>query len=169
MTILTAVMLIVLIIGLLFVGLVVQRLRRNRALRLLQNASKKITDQAVQTAVSQLVQQQRLPAATLTNLHSQIVADVWGRGVLVFSYALPLPTFTTAQARHLKPELTQALIAAAQKQGLTTFKTAHTVFAVSDIWLLKGQLHFDVAYLRNQATINYVQDMRKLSVEKGTN
>lgn len=169
MTILTTVLLIILIIGILLIGLVIQRLCRNRALRLLQNASQKVTDQAVQTAISQLVQQQQLPAATLTKMRSQIIADVWGRGVLVFSYQLPLPTFTETQVKHLKPQLAQALVLAAQKQELTVFETAQTVFAISDIWLLKGQLHLDVAYLRNQATVNYVQDMRKLSVEKGTN
>ncbi|MFD0897949.1 hypothetical protein [Loigolactobacillus binensis] len=164
-------LIILVILGLVVIGavlLLAQRLRRNRALRLLQLTSQKATDAAAAAAVHQLNQQHLLPALTAP-LVSQVAADVWGHGVLVFEYQIAAGDLSTVQLRLLTHQLEQALAKAAQQQQLTAFKANIPVFAVSDIWLLTGQLHFDIAYLRNQATLDYVADMRKLSVEKGTN
>ncbi|MFC6170730.1 hypothetical protein [Loigolactobacillus jiayinensis] len=156
----------VIILGL---GLIlIQRLRRNHALRLLQLTSQKASDAAAATALNQLSQQDLLPALTAP-LVSQVAADIWGRGVLVFEYQVTAGKLTAAQLTMLTHQLEQALVQAAKQQGLTAFKPDIPVFTVSDIWLLTGNLHFDIAYMRNQATFDYVADMRKLSVEKGTN
>lgn len=156
------------VIILIVVLVLTQRLRRNHALHLLQLTSQKASDAAAATALQQLSQQKLLPALTAP-LVSQVAADIWGHGVLVFEYQVAAGELTSPQLNMLAHQLEQVLAQAAKQQELTAFKPDVPVFIVSDIWLLTGNLHFDVAYLRNQATFDYVADMRKLSVEKGTN
>ncbi|MFL2028164.1 hypothetical protein [Loigolactobacillus zhaoyuanensis] len=168
MNILLVSLLILGVIALTLVVMLARRLRRNRALRLLQLTSQKATDAAAATAMQQLSQQQLLPALTAP-LVSQVAADIWGHGILVFEYQVTADTLTPVQLKLLTHQLEQALAQAAQQQKLSAFRSGIPVFSVSDMWLLAGNLHFDIAYLRNQATYDYVADMRKLSVEKGTN
>ena len=76
---------------------------------------------------------------------------MWGKGVLVFEYIVDLTQLTPKQ----QAELTQATVVAhlqAQDQA----------YQVTDWWTYEKNLHIEVAQLSNEATREYVHDLKKL-------
>ena len=67
---------VIIVIGL---YVAIHRVLINRATIMLRNCAQEVTDQAVNSSLKQLLDWDR----TLT---SQLVADVWGKGVLAFEY-----------------------------------------------------------------------------------
>ena len=43
------------------------------------------------------------------------------------------------------------------------FREAGPALRVTDAWLRSGQLHLDIAYLMNEATLEYLEDLRRLN------
>lgn len=42
-------------------------------------------------------------------------------------------------------------------------QSSSRAFIVTDTWLFEGKLHLDVAYLMNDATYEYVRDLKKIN------
>ena len=146
----------VVIVAVLYV--VVHRLLINRATIMLRRQAQQTTDQAVNVVISTLL-------GHPLNLSSQIVADVWGKGVLAFEYTidcqkehLDLSTNHDFTRQHIERNLNQV----AKKEAVRTLPNATRTFVVSDWWTYEGQLHIDVAYLLNEATNEYVADLKRL-------
>ena len=82
---------------------------------------------------------------------SQIISDVWGKGVLVFEYIIDLNQLT-----------------AQQKEGLTKEAVAKQLidstveYQITDWWTYEQDLHIEVAQLSNEATKEYVKDIEKV-------
>ena len=120
------------------------RMLVKRATLMLQNEAKQATDAMVIPILESLVGNQ---APT----DSQIIADVWGKGVLVFEYIIDL--------NHLTPQ---------QKEGLTKEAVVKQLidsaveYQITDWWIYEQNLHIEVARLSNEATKEYVKDIKKV-------
>ncbi|WP_125766550.1 hypothetical protein [Lapidilactobacillus wuchangensis] len=109
--------------------------------------------QLVDTQINQAIQKwaPKLSQLQVQTLHSEVPVSIWHRDVLVFEYQVQL---TTAEPINLtigefERYLREAVELPAQ-------------IIVTECWQLHDQFHFDVAYLDNQATINYVHDMARV-------
>ncbi|MCW3778055.1 hypothetical protein [Levilactobacillus namurensis] len=133
-----------------------------RATRIVRHSAQTETDVAVQAAIQRLVNQEVLTEEEAQLSPSVTVADVWGRGVMAFEYTMTVGMDTEKRL----PQLEQAL-----NLALDRFSADHEIrgcvpgsaFIVSDIWVYEDQLHLDVAYLMNESTVEYLQDLKKLN------
>lgn len=146
----------VVIVAILYV--VVHRLLINRATIMLRRQAQQTTDQAMNEVMYDFFDRP-------FNLSSQIVADVWGKGVLAFEYSID------CQKEHLDLSTNQKfnrelienmLNNYAEWESIRTLPKADRTFVVSDWWTYEGQLHIDVAYILNEATKEYVADLKRL-------
>ena len=139
---------IVIIIG---VALIRWRVaRRKRAMKVLMRHNQKACDEAVSLALTQL----GVPAKH--ELSSQPVADVWGHGIMAFEYQMPTVTPPIALDR-----FEQALHAQTSVKNENSAKLSPSL-VVTDWWVRGDLVHFDVAYVSNAATREYVQDVRRV-------
>lgn len=140
----------------------IHRILINRATLMLRRRAQDTTDEAVNTSLTHLLHWDQ-------QLSSELVADVWGKGVLAFEYHFDYrklkidpdgETFNREMVR-------QQLVNYAEKHQLKAMKEGTPIFAVTDWWTYEGILHIDVAYLLNEATVEYVADLKKLSHHNG--
>lgn len=130
---------------------VVHRILINRATIILRNHAQRTTDAAVNTTLQQLLGWDR-------KVDSQLVADVWGKGVLAFEYHFPQEELGNLT----RERLNYALNDYADRQNLTTATGSKTTFVVTDWWQYEKVQHIDVAYLLNEATQEYVADLKRI-------
>lgn len=134
---------------------------RNRTLKIVQQASKKITDTALEKSLINLKSTTFAPQLFLDEMQSEYIADVWGRGVLAFEYSIPTKNLTTDQLPLIKEKLSEQLKLVAKQSNLEGWQ-GHLAFYISDIWLFAEVLHVDIAYLANQQTLDYLHDIQQL-------
>ena len=140
----------IIVILLIIIGFIWWRLtRRKRAMTVLLRHSQRVTDQVVTKALAQL--NLTAPAA------SQAVADVWGHGVMAFSYQVP------SDEPISETTLNAALAAVADDETIASSDISYPAFVVTDLWHREHKLNFDVAFITNQATIDYVEDLSRLT------
>lgn len=147
----------VLIISVLVIILfvVVHRLIVNRATMMLRRDAQDVTKKAVNKTLSTLLDHQ-------FNLSSEIVADVWGKGVLAFEFHFD-PQKLNVDISHLSPEkLDKALADYAKKNNIKAVNKKQSAFKVTDWWTYTEILHIDVAYVINQSTLEYISDLKRL-------
>ncbi|WP_413627095.1 hypothetical protein R4B61_04510 [Fructilactobacillus vespulae] len=89
---------------------------------------------------------------------SKVLTNVWGRGVMVFEYEFRVETtLKINQLRSLTElELLNLKIPQAESDDI------ETNLIITDFWLNKNQLVFDVANRTNSATQEYVKDIIKM-------
>lgn len=129
---------------------VVHRILINRATIMLRRRAQQVTDTAVNECLQQLLGWDR-------KIESQLVADVWGKGVLAFEYHFPQADLGTLNQRQLEYALNEYA-----KNHHLTIEDGLTTFVVSDWWQYEQVQHIDVAYLLNEATQEYVADLKRL-------
>lgn len=140
---------IVVIIAFLVVVLLYQLIHRalvKRAILMMQRQAQRATDGVVLSLLSQL-------APTVAPAESQLVADVWGKGVLAFEYVLDLAAAPATEKNQLQEAPVRAAINQ-QEAGM---------YLVTDWWTYEQTLHIEVAQLSNEATKEYVHDLKKLN------
>ncbi|MHA3066014.1 hypothetical protein [Lacticaseibacillus saniviri] len=142
---------ILVIVALLAVWLYWRISRRKKALRLLTRHSQNLTDKAV----NQALQQQNW---VQTSLNSTPVSDVWGHGVMAFAYQFDAPDADISQAL-----LASALAQVADEEDIAPSDVRYPAFEVTDFWIRNQEVHFDVAFMTNQATIDYVTDIDRVN------
>ena len=123
--------------------------RRRRALTILLTHSQNVTDRVVAQALASL---DMTPAAS-----TGAVADVWGHGVMAFSYQVQHEPLISRE------ELNLALARVADEETIASSDISYPAFLVTDLWQRDGILNFDVAFMTNQATIDYVEDLNRLT------
>lgn len=131
----------------------IHRILINRATLMLRNRAQHVIDSAVNHSLQKLLGWDR-------QLTSELVADVWGKGVLAFEYHFDYRQLGQTLDKN---QLTSELADYAKQEGLTAFKPERPVFVVTDWWEYEGVLHIDVAYLLNESTVEYVSDLKRLN------
>lgn len=135
----------------------IHRILINRATIMLRNQAQATTDRAVNNCLARLLKWDR-------HLSSQLVADVWGKGVLAFEYHF---NYDPAEMTLNREDLSKQLNAYAKDHQIDSLKTGKPAFVVTDWWTYEQILHIDVAYLLNEATVEYVADLKKLDKHNG--
>lgn len=135
--------------------------RRSKEKKLKKN--KTVTDLAVVNCLHQMslikVENSELFPQKVFSM-SQPVASFWGQEVNVFSYCFTLTAKSAVTIKKIRAELNSLLKNYEQQRQLTT-KYYQQALIVSDCWLENNQLNIDVAYVTNQATANYLIDVRR--------
>lgn len=118
--------------------------------------NEEVLDAAVNYAIETI-----LPG--MPKLQSQLVADVWGKGVMAFEYSLDTKASAYHDDRFNRDVLNQALADYAHQHDLKSADPSLPPLITTDWWVYQGILHIDVAYLSNEATAEYVKDLKTLS------
>lgn len=158
-------LMIEMIIGIIIAWGVYALIHRNvvqRATRIVRRSAQDDTDVAVKAALQRLVSDQVLSTKENELTPSKTVADVWGRGVMSFEYTLTVGADTAPKLTDLEQALNTALASFSADHQVPSVSSG-SAFVVSDIWLAHDQIHIDVAYLMNEATAEYLQDLKKLN------
>lgn len=128
----------------------VHRILINRATIMLRKRAQQTTDEAVNSSLQRLLGWNK-------KMDSQLVANVWGKGVLAFEYHFPQEDLGNLT----REELDQALDRYAHDHQLSV-ENGNTTFVVTDWWHYEHVQHIDVAYLLNESTQEYVADLKRL-------
>ena len=137
-------LIVVLLVVLATLWLFRKRWRRNKAIQILLYHSQRLTDQAMTEALQPMT--------------SKPIADIWGHGVMAFSYQI-----SSSLGKVTQPALDQALRQAARQLDIASSDPALPPFVLTDFFELEGELHIDVAFITNEATIEYVRDVNRVS------
>lgn len=135
--------------------LAIHRLLINRATMMVRNKAQEVTDFAVNDCLKSLLSWER-------TLSSQIVADVWGKGVLAFEYHFDYRKAGISLDDFTEEKLATRLDEYAKQHQLQIAPKATKAFVITDWWTYEGILHIDVAYLVNEATVEYIDDLKRL-------
>jgi hypothetical protein len=155
---------ILVVIFVLLLGFFVHRSRQKRVQLMLQRNAQQTTNQAVTVALVALTKQHpdQVSFSNQEVAQSQVNSKIWGRGVLLFSFEIRLQQ-PTVDLVTLKEQFETTLNRSAIEQGLVAASQQLQPFVISDSWQQAGQWHVDVAFTANQATVNYVRDMQKVT------
>lgn len=157
LVILTAIVFIVIIV-------VIQYYIKNKELKRLQARSRKLTDDAMDKSMNE-IDLEWFNQNNHKNVRDiAVVSDVWGKDVIVFEYSVELTQnqkFSSEKLNALKELLEKKLFNYAKQKKIQNMANKPP-FIVSDIWQLENILHIDVAYIMNEATYKYLNDIEKL-------
>ncbi|MYV18927.1 hypothetical protein [Ligilactobacillus salivarius] len=157
LVILTAIVFIVIIV-------VIQYYIKNKELKRLQARSRKFTDDAMDKSMNE-IDLEWFNQNNHKNVRDiAVVSDVWGKDVMVFEYSVELTQnqkFSSEKLNALKELLEKKLFNYAKQKKIQNMANKPP-FIVSDIWQLENILHIDVAYIMNEATYKYLNDIEKL-------
>ena len=85
------------------------RIRRNKALAIMQNASLEITNQAFKETIA-LICIPGFDGKNAKETHkAEMISDVWGKGVMAFEYSLDAPKVKTNELDAIRNKLAEAL------------------------------------------------------------
>lgn len=140
--------------------LAIHRVLINRATLIVRRQAENLTNEAVNAVLAEIFHRP-------LNLQSQTVADVWGRGVMAFEYVLDQSMLEQAAGQLTVQSLNQALADYATDHQVARVKGAKETFRVTDWWTYERRLHIDIAYLMNEATREYVDDLKKVAKSQG--
>lgn len=142
-TILVILVALILLAG---VGLAIKHHNQQVELRK-QQAAQQATDKIVLPVLAA-----HLPVGTYRN-QSQLTSRMWGQGVHAFEYQVDITNCDRAALKWLSAEQVQSALD----------ETKSTVpVKITDWWFHQTTLHFDVAYVSNPATQQYLADLKKL-------
>jgi|GEM_PF-5608792 hypothetical protein len=135
---------------------------RSRSLKAKQKTYETLVTDAVKTALKGV----KLSGFDGTNdpfgpLKIVPVSRVWGLNVVVFGFSFYFIELDKKQVRQVKKEISYQLSLYAKQKGLVTVNDKSPL-VISDIWFREGKLNIEIAYLVNQQTIGYVNDIEKL-------
>lgn len=150
--------------GVLIAVIVYEVLRRQvlkRAALKIRRGGQRVADQAMAAAFKVLANTMTVQEVAGA-IHSTPVADVWGRGVMAFEYVLDAPGMVAADLPEVRRLFNNQLQVYAKNNQVVAFQNAGPALRVTDAWLRSGQLHLDIAYLMNEATLEYLEDLRRL-------
>lgn len=157
LVILTAIVFIVIIV-------VIQYYIKNKELKRLQARSRKLTDDAMDKSMNE-IDLEWFNQNNHKNVRDiAVVSDVWGKDVMVFEYSVELTQnqkFSSEKLNALKELLEKKLFNYAKQKKIQNMANKPP-FIVSDIWQLENILHIDIAYIMNEATYKYLNDIEKL-------
>lgn len=134
----------------------IHRILIKRATLIVQRRAQSITDQIVFSVLNDKLN------INDCEHQSQLVSDIWGKGVLSFEYNIGIDNSNSQSIPVTRNELENQLNKLAIERDVEFFKQAPQPFKITDWWQGKKKFHMDVTYLMNEASYEYVQDLRKL-------
>ncbi|KRM75768.1 hypothetical protein [Secundilactobacillus collinoides] len=144
------------------VYVLVHRLIVRRTTHQAQEEALNQTNVAVKASLQRLVDDRFItkPAEFVT---STINPDGWGRGVMAFEYVIILDHVTDAQLPILRQRLNHILAEFTQDYHIASAEgDQQSAFLITDIWRHETRIHMSIAYLVNEATVEYLQDLHRL-------
>jgi hypothetical protein len=141
---------------------VIRREITKHATLIVRNDAQRNTDQAMKEAVKSLVTHQIVRPNEIDFGESQTVADVWGKGVMAFEYVLHSDLVEKIDLKQVHQVLNQGLAQYENDHQISRVPKAQEAFLVTDAWVYEQQLHIDVAYIINDATYQYIYDLKKI-------
>lgn len=139
-------------------------LHKKQGIKRLQARSRKLTDDAMDKSMNE-IDLEWFNQNNHKNVRDiAVVSDVWGKDVMVFEYSVELTQnqkFSSEKLNALKELLEKKLFNYAKQKKIQNMANKPP-FIVSDIWQLENILHIDVAYIMNEATYKYLNDIEKL-------
>lgn len=123
--------------------------------------AQRTVNNAVAEVLKQLVSAQKLAPIREEELHSEMIANIWGRGVMAFEYHLPIDR-VKVPISDMKELLADELAKYGDQHKIYAHRKKSPAFVITDIWQLDDRLHFDVAYLINLTTVEYIDDLNRL-------
>ncbi|KRM23857.1 hypothetical protein [Latilactobacillus graminis] len=141
----------------------ISRLRRQKAMRILQHSSQAIADEIVTVAYQKLQVNQPDFYAPQAKLISNLPTEVWGNNVMVFEYQVPIRQ-TSEALKTVAAAIEKQLNAVAYERRIASVSPRYPALLVTDVWFLEERLHFDVAFIVNRETIEYVKDMAQVEI-----
>lgn len=127
-----------------------------------QSTALEQTNVAVKAALQRLADEHFI-ASPATVLDANIIPDGWGRGVMAFEYLLLIDQVTADQLPILRQRLNHILAEFCQDHQIpSVVEPGESAFLVTDVWRHTKRIHLGVAYLVNEATIEYIQDLHRL-------
>ena len=136
-------LIVVLLVVLATLWLFRKRWRRNKAIQILLYHSQRLTDQAMAEAL------QQLGISTDKPMTSKPIADIWGHGVMAFSYQI-----SSSLGKVTQPALEQALRQAARQLDIASSDPALPPFVLTDFFELEGDRQ-----IRSSRDMNDDQDL----------
>ncbi len=131
-----------------------------------QSEALKETTVAIKAVLQQLVAENFI-ASTPTLLKASVIPDGWGRGVMAFEYLVLIDDVSDEQLPILRQRLNHLLVEFCEAHQVeSVVGTQESAFLVTDVWRHTKRIHLGVAYLVNEATVEYIQDLHRL--EKNT-
>ncbi|MCH5461141.1 hypothetical protein HC026_01875 [Lactobacillus sp. LC28-10] len=128
-----------------------------------QSAALEQTNVAVKAALQRLADEHFI-SSPATVLDANIIPDGWGRGVMAFEYLLLIDEVTADQLPILRQRLNHILAEFCQDHKIpSAVQPGESAFLVTDAWRHTKRIHLGVAYLVNEATIEYIQDLHRLN------
>lgn len=133
-----------------------------------RNTNKAQSEALEQTNVAVKVALQRLAdehfiVSPATVLDANVIPDGWGRSVMAFEYLLLIDQVTDDQLPILRQRLNHILAEFCQDHHVpSAVEPGDSAFLVTDVWRHTKRIHLGVAYLVNEATIEYIQDLHRL-------
>ncbi|ANY13990.1 hypothetical protein [Latilactobacillus curvatus] len=153
---------VVIIVALaLFLTWLIKRLRRQRATRILQHSSQEIADEIATVAYQKMQASQPEFYAPQAKLVSNLPTEIWGNNVMVFEYQVPIRQ-TSSALKDVAAAIEEQLNEVAYERRIASVSPRYPALLVTDVWFLEEQLHFDVAFIVNRETIEYVKDMAQV-------
>ena len=152
------VILVVAVLMLVVLLILLQKRRRVKALKVLQSASLKQVNQALSTCLSQVQTENFDGKKYHIDNNAELLADVWGKGVMAFEYSLPGVQLSVQDLPAIRQALGALLTQYAHDQRIVGYQE-EPLFVVSDIWVLADVLHLDISYVVNRATSEYLHDI----------
>lgn len=133
-----------------------------------QRAALEQTNVAVKAALQRLADEHFI-VSPATVLDASAIPDGWGRGVMAFEYLLLIDQVADDQLPILRQRLNHVLAEFCQDHQIpSAVQPGESAFLVTDAWRHTKRIHLGVAYLVNEATIEYIQDLHRLDPKTST-
>ncbi|MTV82877.1 hypothetical protein [Secundilactobacillus folii] len=133
-----------------------------------QQAALEQTNVAVKAALQRLADEHFIDSSA-TILDANVIQDGWGRGVMAFEYLILIDHISNDQLPILRQRLNHILAEfCADHQVESAVASGESAFLVTDAWRHTKRIHLGVAYLANEATIEYIQDLHRLDSKPKT-
>lgn len=124
-----------------------------------QTQALEITSDAVRVAMKHLIDEHFIDEP-VEFLSAGVVPDGWGRGVMAFEFLFLIDSVTNDQLVILRQRLNSVLAEYCANHSVETVASgAQSTFLVTDAWRHTKRVHLNVAYLVNEATVEYIQDL----------
>ena len=146
--------------------LLIHRLIVSRATKTAQLAALDQTKVALLATLQRLADE-RFITNPATLLSASVIPDGWGRGVMAFEFILRMDDVTDEQLPLVRQRLNHLLAEFCQDEHVeSAVADGQSAFLVTDAWRHTIRVHLGVAYLVNEATIEYIQDLRRMDASQ---